>query len=591
VLGGAFVAWLRRPLDTEPIRIHALTYSGADSEPAASPDGRLIAFASWRDGVPRIWIKQLVGAGEVPLTSGSDGSARFSPDGSSLLFVHDMGTKQAIYRIGLVGGEPRSVLDDATAADWSPDGRRIVFLRGVPGGTDHARIGILDLQSGRERIVADEDNRIVHSPRWSPDGRRIAYATGSYSGFDWQIREVDVTSGRVGDLCPQTPGYQIGGLAWSGAGDRLLFVQSPTIMGDVAGSGSCVIRCDPGSRRRRTLFWSDGLLWTTSSISDVTLTDILAPGRLLFSQRLRRQNLREVNIAGAGPPVERLLAEGSAIDRQPIYSPDGKMILFSSNRGGNLDLWTLDRASGAIRQVTDDPAQDWDPAWTPDGKHIVWGSERGTGHLEIWLANADGSGARQMTHDGVSAQNPTATPDGKWIVYWSGNPAKLGVWKVHPDGTGEILLKRGNDAQTEVSPDGRYVLWVEQDRLDLRNVLHFVEVESGRDVPFTIEVRYTTGAPAIIWGRARWSGDGRKVYFVGENEKGLSGIYAQDFAPGRNTASTRRPVAGFSRDYVSESFALSPDGNFLTLSAAQNSSTIMVADGVPGAMPPVRARH
>src|SRR5439155_846140 len=87
--------WLARPAEIEPIRIHALTYSGADSEPAASPDGRLIAFTSWRDGVSRIWVKQLVGGGEAPLTSGPDGLARFSPDGSSILFVRDQGTKQA----------------------------------------------------------------------------------------------------------------------------------------------------------------------------------------------------------------------------------------------------------------------------------------------------------------------------------------------------------------------------------------------------------------------------------------------------------------------------------------------------------------
>jgi TolB protein len=363
-------------------------------------------------------------------------------------------------------------------------------------------------------------------------------------------------------------------------------------MGDVAGSGSRVIGCDPGSGARRTLFWTDGLLWTTSSLSDVTLTDVLAPGRLMFSQRLRRQNLREISLGGgAGAPAERLFAAGSAIDRQPVYSPDGKMILFSSNRGGNLDLWTIDRSSGAVRQVTDDPANDWDPAWTPDGKHIVWGSERGTGHLEIWIANADGSGAFPVTHDGTSAQNPSATPDGKWVVYWSGNSAKLGVWKVHPDGSSAAMIKAGNAAGAELSPDGRDVMWAEQDRFNLRNVLHFVDVESGKDVPFTIDVRYTIGAPAIIWGRARWSRDGRKIYFVGENEKGLSGVYVQDFAPGRDTSASRREVAGFSRDYVTESFDVSPDGAFLTLSASQQLSSIMVAEGVPGALPPLRGRH
>ena len=591
-IGGALATWLRRPDAVEPIRVHALTYSGADGEPAASPDGKLIAFTSWRDGVSRIWIKQIVGGGEAPLTSGPDGAARFSPDGSSLLFVHDSGRKQSIYRIGLVGGEPRPVLDDASAGDWSPDGRRIAFVRVSAAGTAHNRIGVFDLGSGREKILVDEGNRLVHSARWSPDGRRIAYASGSFSGPDWQVREADAESGRVEDLCRQSPGYQIGGVSWSGSGRAVFFVQSPIVMGDVAGSGSRVIRCDAGSDRRRTLFWGDGLVWTNSSVSEVTLTDVLAPGELLFSQRVRRENLRELTLSSpAAAEAPRLLAEGSSIDRQPVYSPDGKRILFSSNRGGNLDLWTIDRGTGAIRQVTDDPAQDWDPAWTPDGKQVLWGSDRGSGRLEVWTANADGSGAHQVTHDGISAQNPTATPDGRWIVYWSGNPEKLGIWKIHPDGSGAALLQRGNPALCDVSPDGRYAVWVEQDRLNLHNTLHFVEVESGKAVPFTIVVPYTVGAPAIIWGRERWSPDGKAIYFVGENEKGLSGIYVQDFAPGRDTSSTRRPVAGFSRDYVSESFAVSPDGKLITLSASQDSSSVMVADRVPGAVPPVRKAH
>jgi Tol biopolymer transport system component len=593
VVGGAIATWLRRPASFEPVRVHALTYSGSDSDPAASPDGRIVAFTSWRDGTARIWVKQLAGGGEAPLTSGPDGRARFSPDGASLLFIRDLGTKQALYRIGLVGGEPRAILDDCTAADWSPDGRQIAFLRGGTGdATQHARLEVLDLASGRETLLADEGKRIVHSPRWSPDGRWIAYSSGSYAGSDWQVRAAQPASGRKKEICALSPGYQIGGISWAGDGEAIFFVQSPNLMGDVSGMGSRVIRGDPGSGRRRTLFWSDGLVWTTSSVSEVTPTDVLSQGRLVFSRRQRRQNLREIAIREGALSTGTVLAEGSAIDRQPVYSPDGKRILFSSNRSGNLDLWTLERQSGAVRQLTDDPAQDWDPAWTPDGKQIVWSSDRATGHLEVWIANADGSGARQVTHDGVSAQNPTTTPDGRWIVYWSGDPAKLGVWKIHPDGSGATRVQTGYPTTPETSPDGRYFLYVDQGGgLSLRNTIHVFEVESGKQVSFTIEVRYTIGAPAIIWGRARWSRDGKRIYFVGENEKGLSGIYVQDFAPGRDTAATRRPVAGFSREWVSESFGLSPDGASLVLSASQDTASIMVADRVPGAMPPTRKAH
>ena len=133
---------------------------------------------------------------------------------------------------------------------------------------------------------------------------------------------------------------------------------------------------------------------------------------------------------------------GNARDRQPAYSPDGRHIIFSSNRSGNLDLWTLSTETGTVRQLTDDETQDWDPAFSTNVEHILWSSNRG-GHLEIWVANMDGSGARQLTRDGRDAQNPTHTPD-VWVLYWSSNPENLGVWKIRMDGTEATHLAEGN---------------------------------------------------------------------------------------------------------------------------------------------------
>ena len=117
---------------------------------------------------------------------------------------------------------------------------------------------------------------------------------------------------------------------------------------------------------------------------------------------------------------------------------------------------TIATDGGTVRRITDDGAEDWDPAFTPDGKKVVWSSGR-SGNLEIWIANADGSGARQISHDGVDAENPTATADGQWIVYASFNPAKTGIWKVRQDGTQATRIVNARTSVPEVSPDGQYV--------------------------------------------------------------------------------------------------------------------------------------
>jgi Tol biopolymer transport system component len=122
-------AAVRRAGPAEPPRTRPLTFSGGDRDPAASPDGRLLAFASTRDGASRIWIKQLQGGGEAPLTAGDDRYPRFSPDGSSVLFIRLEGDARSAYRIGLVGGEPRKLAEDVFQADWMPDGQRIAFIR------------------------------------------------------------------------------------------------------------------------------------------------------------------------------------------------------------------------------------------------------------------------------------------------------------------------------------------------------------------------------------------------------------------------------------------------------------------------------
>ncbi|MCH8881997.1 MAG: PD40 domain-containing protein, partial [SAR324 cluster bacterium] len=96
-----------------------------------------------------------------------------------------------------------------------------------------------------------------------------------------------------------------------------------------------------------------------------------------------RQNLLEVEVTGqAAIGVAHSITRGNSRDRQPVFSPDGRWVLFSSNRGGDLDLWKLSLETGAIQRITEDGAADWDPGFTADG-NILWSSDR-SGHFEIW---------------------------------------------------------------------------------------------------------------------------------------------------------------------------------------------------------------
>jgi Tol biopolymer transport system component len=575
---------LTTPPAVEPARVRPLTFSGSDLEPVASPDGRIVAFSSARDGAPRIWIKQIQGGGEAPLTEGPDSHPRFSPDGSAVLFVRDEGAVRSLYRTGLVGGAPRRLAEDVLQADWFPDGERVAVLRSPSDrGEPTYTLGVRELESGRETTLLESVGYSLYDPRVSPDGRRLAVIRGSIIGNSrYQLLVIDVDSGEAREVT--APSFTLGCLSWVGDGGELILARAGSVTGDAAGVPGRIFTVDAASGGERSLFWRSGLFPLTGVGRRFGTCDVLAPGTLVFDEVQSRQNLREVS-TGEERGDARTLTAGSSSDRQPAYSPDGTRIVFSSNRSGNLDLWSLDRATGALRQLTDDPAQDWDPGFTADGRQVIWSSDR-SGNLEIWLANADGTGARQLSRDGATAENPTATPDGAWIIYASGHPEKVGLWKIRVDGTDATRLVPGSTLVPEVSSDGRHVLFIGNVGPTRREV-RVARVDTGELEPFGIDIRWSTAVSSqILWGRSRWRPDAEAIYFVGLDDEGRSGVFVQDFAPGRDTGSTRRKVAGFSAEYETESLGLAPDGARLTISTLHQTSGLTLAEGLAGVTPP-----
>jgi Tol biopolymer transport system component len=346
------------------------------------------------------------------------------------------------------------VADNALYADWSPDGSRIAFLREqADGAKTMTLLLVVDVGGGTEKELARFTNEILSHPRWSPDGRRIALnssqgTTGGAIGNAWVV---DVQSGAVRQF-PFASKFGVGSaLAWITSEDFLYF-QSESVAGNgVSVSSSKAFRQNIQGGKALPLFWAP-----TAPQS----VDLLPDGRVIFDGMSGRQNLREYSLAGKTPP--RWLTRGNINDRQPVFSPDGEWVVFSSNRSGNLDLWTVSTRTGAIRSITEDAAEDWDPGFTPDGRHLLWSSNR-SGAFEIWTAAIDGTGARQVSQDGEDAENPTETKDGKWVVYTSANRAKQGLWKIHLDGSGAQLLVSGTTILLpEVSPDGQYALYQKQ---------------------------------------------------------------------------------------------------------------------------------
>jgi serine/threonine protein kinase/Tol biopolymer transport system component len=568
LVSGAVVSYLARGTAPAPLVLKTISYSGLDRGPSGSRDGRFIAFTSERDGRKRIWLKQYPGGDEVALTSGPDSNPRFSPDGAQVLFDRDEANgRSALYRVAAVGGEPRKLVEDATEADWSPDGRRIVFLRDVrEENAIHSAVHLVDANGEGERaIFADAPRVQLSMPRWSPDGSTIAILRRVGENSAGTLLLLDAAGGKHRDLLQPAPAGLMSAVTWSPDSRSVFYSQAAGIAasGDIAQSSTArLVRQDVRSGRDETLLWLPG---------HASYVDQLGEGRLLLGATATRANLAEAEVGGTTSP--RWLTRGNSIDRQPVVSPDGRWVLFSSTRGGGLDLWKLSLETGAAKRITEDPADDWDPAFTRDGAGILWSSSR-SGVFEIWMCDADGLGARQVTHDGVDAENPAATPDKAWIVYNSGNPAHSGIWRIHPDGSGAMRLVPGTWSTPELSPDGRFIVF--RAGAEPRSV-HVARFEDGALLDIPIEV-----STESLSARPRWLPDGRSFAFTGLDAMGVRGVFVQPFVPGTDTRASRRPLAGFDPGAPVESFGIAPDGKHVILSKNDRIQSLMLVEGVSG---------
>jgi TolB protein len=100
----------------------------------------------------------------------------------------------------------------------------------------------------------------------------------------------------------------------------------------------------------------------------------------------------------------------------PTWSPDGKLILFASDRDGGVQLFTVSLKGNAIKRVSNLPSIRGRSDWSPDGSLIVTYSGE-SWNREVYLMGADGSNVRQLTPSGGNSQGPSFSPDGQWVVF------------------------------------------------------------------------------------------------------------------------------------------------------------------------------
>ena len=179
------------------------------------------------------------------------------------------------------------------------------------------------------------------------------------------------------------------------------------------------------------------------------------------------------------------LTNAGGYNAEATITRDGKHIVFTSTRNGDLDIYTMDADGSNVKQLTNELGYDGGPFWSYDGKKIVYRAEhpntpeeikdykelfaRGLirpGNLELWVMNDDGSNKHQVTHNGAANFAPYWLPDGKRIIFASNQAdPKSGrdfdLYLINEDGTGQerVTYHPDFDSFPMFTSDGKRLVW------------------------------------------------------------------------------------------------------------------------------------
>lgn len=451
------------PLEPLPLT----TYPGRERFPALSPDGNSVAFSWNGEHLDNFDIYvQLIGAGApLRLTTdpADDGPEAWSPDGRFLAFFrridHD---RVALMMVPTLGGVERKVAEfsvrlqfDNPLADllWTPDGNYIIASGGRSPG-DAADIHRIAIDTGEiTTLIKAPAGKEGYSPlALSPDGHTLA----AFLNFP--------TDGKGTQLFHMTPSWEIAGaptaapiptdvqtLAWTPDSRELVYrigVNVPLPLYRV--------RLPDGA--------PVAMPWVGADASGATMSAVKK--RMAFSRIVRDANIWRLAIDSAerGTPSVDQIAGSSFRDVFAQYSPDGKRLVFYSNRGGSIQIWTANADGTAPSQLTnlDPTATTGSPRWSPDGRRIVFDSSAG-GHYRVYEIDPGGGPAHPLTPETVDSFTGVYSPDGTSLYFTSSRSGRTEVWRQPvAGGPAEQVTKNGGNGPA-ISPDGATVYYAKDD--------------------------------------------------------------------------------------------------------------------------------
>jgi TolB protein len=265
----------------------------------------------------------------------------------------------------------------------SPDGRRIVFASTRDGDPE---IYVMNAAGSRAQRLTSTPGRDAH-PSWSPDGKTIAFQSPRLEGHT-RIFLMDADGSHQRPLT-NNRGF-CGVPSWSPDGKQIAF------------------QCT----------------------DDVSRTKTGSPWQLFI-----------VETSGGEP---RRLVQSTANDQVPNWSPDGRRIIFYSDRSGIDQLYVISPNGGEPSQLTRGTTASRVASWAPDGKTVLFQSGVDGGTSDIFRMPIDGGGVTKLTALGNAQGVPAHSPDGKTLAFSAVTGGWSRIWLMNVDGTNPRMLDAGS---------------------------------------------------------------------------------------------------------------------------------------------------
>jgi serine/threonine protein kinase len=436
-----------------PALIQLTTDTGLTTDPALSPDGKMLAYASDRSGKGNldIWVRQ-IGGEPIRLTqdTADEREPTFSPDGTMIAFRSEK-EGGGIWVVSALGGLPRKIAPEGHRPRFSPDGSQIAYWSGeISHGAgfsirNYCRIFVVDSTGGKPRQVRPDFVGAAY-PEWAPDGKHLLF---------------------LGNRDENLP-----------VDENIDWWVTPLDEGPPVATGAF-------KATRKEGLTGPFLVYPWALIAPVWET---RGDTLIFSARSGdSRNLWRIGISSktwkvTGPPQR--LTHSSSIEESPSVASlaDGSLKIAFGSLSENSDIWALPvdadagKVTGAVSQLTRDSAADIGASLSPDGRKMVWISAR-SGNQEIWIKDMETGEDAALTASRLDKFCPVFSPDGMQVSFSANRDKKWDVYLMPvTGGAAEIICENCGEA-TGWSPDGRY--WI-GNTVDGR--LYLLEVASRRRI-------------------------------------------------------------------------------------------------------------